>query len=172
MNINETKKLLSREMKKHVALEEWVGFFGERELAIGVTWKDRKKIEISKLFCAINETPIITHVIRHEIAHALCPSEENHGEIFFEKCVQVGCYPSEFVPKDVFPKAKFIREATSIFEVKLEQQTMVYRSPTFGDIFYWMGRCSFEIGSLFDDVLTKHPIEINYTSDKILKGVQ
>ena len=64
-------------------------------------WKDGK-ITLSRELVLRNEQPQVEDVIRHEIAHALCPPKSGHGADWKRMCAKTGanperCYDSEEV---------------------------------------------------------------------------
>src|SRR5271165_2054189 len=57
----------------------------------------KKKIQLSEHFLTYCDASQLVDVVLHEIAHALLPPKEMHGELWKQKCVEIGAKPSRLV---------------------------------------------------------------------------
>lgn len=85
--------ILREEMDRH-GLHDWKA---EVRMAYqpGLCWYGSKKIVLSTGMTRANGEDVVREVARHEVAHALLPRGEGHGEAWKAMCLVVGCPPRE-----------------------------------------------------------------------------
>lgn len=99
-NIN-TLRLLRRHMDAN-GLQDWSSRLDGATKRFGVCWRTRKRITISRKMSEINDCQTVLQTILHEIAHALAPLYEHHGNTWKGICISIGasperCYDSQKV---------------------------------------------------------------------------
>ncbi len=125
MKISEAKKMIKRIMVDN-DVTGWKVFFTDDEISAGVTFPYQKVIEYCKPFFIHNGIEACRDTVLHELAHALAPLDRQHGEVWKEKCVEIGAIPEQYLSYDNYPRLRMPREST-----KIEDITEKFRLPSY-----------------------------------------
>lgn len=102
MELHDASALAIRLMKEFGLASTWRFEFDNAKRRFGCCHWHQKLITLSREIVLRNGLEQVEDTIRHEIAHALCPAREWHGELWKQMCGKVGanpqrCYDSEVV---------------------------------------------------------------------------
>ena len=68
----------------------WRTVFSKSEQFIGRCWHDSKRIELSLIHLNTRSEASLDDTILHEVAHALVGHKEGHGQVWIDKCKEMG----------------------------------------------------------------------------------
>jgi predicted SprT family Zn-dependent metalloprotease len=102
MELHDAEQLAIRLMKEFGLASTWRFEFDNAKSRFGCCHRSQNLISLSRILTEKNVQAEVEDTIRHEIAHALCPPREGHGEVWKAMCRRVGarpvrCYSSKVV---------------------------------------------------------------------------
>jgi predicted SprT family Zn-dependent metalloprotease len=102
VELHDAEQLAIRLMKEFGLASTWRFEFDNARRRFGCCHRSQNLISLSRILVEKNAQSEVEDTIRHEIAHALCPPREGHGEVWKAMCRKVGarpvrCYSSEVV---------------------------------------------------------------------------
>jgi len=71
----------------------WKFQFDTAVRTFGYCHHGKRTISLSKPLTELNDEQEVKDTILHELAHALCPRGEGHGELWKQKCREIGAKP-------------------------------------------------------------------------------
>lgn len=92
MNLSDAKNLAVNLMSQN-GLTGWSFEFSRAKRLFGYCHWDKKTISLSRYLVDLNEESEVRTTILHEIAHALAPRNEGHGNLWAATCVKLGIAP-------------------------------------------------------------------------------
>ena len=108
MDLNEATKLARKLMREHalnssdtIPKLRWKFKIDRAKRRCGMCFYGKRLITLSKHHILNNDEPQVRDTILHEIAHALVGHAANHGPIWKEKAVQLGCSPNRCADETV-----------------------------------------------------------------------
>lgn len=93
MELRDAEQLAVELMKQFGIASTWRFEFDNAVRRFGCCHRSQNLITLSAELVKRNEQPKVEDTIRHEIAHALCPPREGHGEVWKAMCLKVGAKP-------------------------------------------------------------------------------
>ena len=81
-------------MVEHGLMDKgWKFQFDTAVRTFGYCHHGRKTVSLSKPLTELNDEQEVKDTILHEIAHALCPRGAGHGDLWKQKCREIGAKP-------------------------------------------------------------------------------
>lgn len=90
MNLKKAQELALDLMREH-ELKNWLFQFDRAKVRFGYCNYRDKIISLSKHLTELNSKALVKDTILHEIAHALVGKKHNHGKVWKEKAIAIGC---------------------------------------------------------------------------------
>ncbi len=100
MNLHDAEQLAKRLMVEF-GIGQWRFKFDKAKRRFGAAHRGARLITLSREMVLINDQAQVEDIIRHEIAHALCPPHKGHGETWKRMCVVTGAKPLQYCTDDV-----------------------------------------------------------------------
>jgi len=105
---------LAKTLMHQHSVGHWGFGFDRSRMSYGKCWHNKKKITLSKYFCANLDNDIldIKDTILHEIAHAVMQERypyirPGHGDMWKKIAKEIGCRPTRTSNDSTMPKGKY-----------------------------------------------------------------
>jgi len=111
MNLFKLREFAHVEMVKWGLIEQgWVFKWGKRKTSLGTCHYRERTITISREFAELNSEAQMVDTVLHEIAHAIVGIGYDHGPVWKQACLLVGCRPVAVVTSNqvVTPTHKWL----------------------------------------------------------------
>jgi len=86
----------------------WRVVFDDHKERLGACINEKKLITLSRYFIALNPDEETEETIRHEVAHALSPQDEDHGPAWQAQALRLGAKPQALAHEAIAPEGDYV----------------------------------------------------------------